>query len=270
MAKAPNDTGRRRARATTAIARHHAGGVEVRGHDLVRDLVGQVSFTEMLYLLLCRRLPTERERTVLDACLVTLMEAGLNASSVVTRVTAAARPGQTQAAIAAGLLTVGERFVGSSQACGDILAAAPTEPDELRQYCLDVAQAFRRDRKPVPGFGHGTHKDQDPRAARLLQVASDLEIGAEQLETLRCLGLAVHEVFGRELVVNATGAIAALLLGIGLPPAALTGIAVVTRCGGLAAHAFEESETHTSDALWKVYRDTVVYEPDEAGVREQS
>lgn len=253
-----------RAPLTTTIARHDASGVNVRGHDLVRELVGEVSYTEMLYLLFCKRLPTERERIVLDACLVTLMEAGLNASSVVTRVTAAARPGQMQAAIAAGLLTVGERFVGSSQGCGDILAAAPADPDDLRRYCLDVAQAFRRDRKPVPGFGHGTHKDQDPRAVRLLEVADEAEIGAQQLNALRCLGVAVSDVFGRELVVNATGAIAALLLGVGLPPAALTGIAVVTRSGGLAAHALEEAETHTSDSLWQVFRETVVYEPDQA------
>jgi citrate synthase len=249
-------------RVTTAIAHHDAAGVNVRGYDLVGELVGEVSYTRMLYLLLCRRLPTDIEAEILDACLVMLMEAGLNASSVVTRVTAAARPGQAQAAIAAGLLTVGERFVGSSQACGDILAAAPADPGELRDYCHAVVERLHRAGMPVPGFGHGTHRGVDPRAQRLMQIAAGTGIGATQLDALRCLGAAVNDVLGRRLVINVTGAIAALLLGIGIPPQALTAVAVVSRCGGLAAHAVEEAETHTSDALWQVLRDAVVYDGD--------
>lgn len=263
MAKTPNDSAGSQPRAKTTIAQHNAGGVTVRGYDLVHDLVGQVSYTRMLYLLLCKRLPTDTETEVFDACLVVLMEAGLNASSVVTRVTAAARPGQTQTAIAAGLLTVGERFAGSSQGCGDIIASAPTDTNMMRDYCLDVARAFRRHRKPVPGFGHGTHKDKDPRAERLIQTAVESGVATRQLETLRCLGKAANEVFGRELVVNVTGVIAALLLGLGMPPEALTAVAVVSRCGGLAAHAIEETQTHTSDALWQVFRDAVAYDTSE-------
>lgn len=247
-------------RVATAIAHHDAAGVNVRGYDLVGELVGELSYTRMLYLLLCKRLPTEAETTVLDACLVMLMEAGLNASSVVTRVTAAARPGQAQVAMAAGLLTVGERFVGSSQACGDILAAAPADQEKLRDYCHAVVERLHRTGTPVPGFGHGTHRGVDPRAQRLMQIAAQAGVGARQLEALRCLGTTVNEVLERELVVNVTGAIAALLLGIGIPPTALTAVAVVSRCGGLAAHAVEEAETHTSDALWQILRDAVEYD----------
>jgi citrate synthase len=129
--QADDATGRRPL--STAIAEHTAAGVTVRGLDLVQDLVGRRSYTESLYLLLCRRLPTAGESVVLDACLVTLMEAGINASSVVARVTAAAQPRSPQAAIAAGLLTVGDRYVGSRQACGEILAAAPGSSAERRR-----------------------------------------------------------------------------------------------------------------------------------------
>lgn len=259
MAKARNDTAERRPRRETTIARHDAGGVTVRDYDLVHELVGHVSFTRMLYLLLCRRLPTDAETRVFDACLVVLMEAGLNASSVVTRVTAAARPGQAQAAIAAGLLTVGERFAGSSQACGDILAAAPADPAEMRDYCRGVVESLLRERKRVPGFGHGTHKDRDPRADRLIQVATEVGVAARHLAVLRCMEAAVAEAYGRGLVVNVTGALAAVLLGLGVPPQALTAVAVVSRCGGLAAHVVEEAETHTADAMWQVFRETVPY-----------
>jgi len=251
-------------RAVTSIARHDAAGVNVRGYDLVDDLVGQISYTRMLYLLLGKRLPTDAECAVLDACLVVLMEAGLNASSVVTRVTAAARPGQTQAAIAAGLLTVGERFVGSSQACGDILAAAPVGRAALRPYCTEVAEECRRAGKPVPGLGHGTHKEGDPRAQRLIAIGTEAGVAGRQLEILNALAEAAYDVFGRRLVINVTGAVAALLLGIGLPVKALTALAVVSRCGGLAAHAVEEEQTHTSDALWQLCRDAADYEVEES------
>jgi citrate synthase len=243
----------------SAIAEHTADGVTVRGLDLVRELVGRRSYTESLYLLLCGRLPTPGETAVLDACLVTLMEAGINASSVVARVTAAARPGAPQAAIAAGLLTVGDRYVGSSQACGDILAAAPGGSAERERYCREVVDEHRARRAALPGFGHGTHADEDPRATRLREVATAAGVAGTHVAVLDRLSEALDAAVGRHVVLNVTGAMAAVLLDAGVPCAALTGIGVVSRCGGLAGHVLEEAVSPAGDRMWKLVRDSVAY-----------
>jgi len=239
------------------IAEHTAGGVTVRGVDLVGELVGRRSYAESLYLLLCGRLPAPGEAAVLDACLVTLMEAGLNASSVVARVTAAAQPRFPQAAIAAGLLTVGDRYVGSVQACGELLAAAPSDADGRRRHCREVVAEHRARRAALPGFGHGTHAAEDPRATRLREIATQTGVAGRHLAVLDDLSAALDEAVGRHVVVNVTGAMAAGLLDAGLPCDALTGVAAVSRCGGLAAHVLEEAHAPAGDRIWQLARDRI-------------
>jgi len=42
---------------TTRTGTSTATSVRVRGHDLVNELIGHASYTQMLYLLLCRHMP---------------------------------------------------------------------------------------------------------------------------------------------------------------------------------------------------------------------
>jgi len=249
---------------TTAISQHSADGVTVRGFDLTRDLVGNRSFSEMLYLLLCGRLPSQAETSVLDACLVTLMEAGINASTLVARVTAGAQPAVPSVAIAAGLLTVGDKYAGSAQACGDILAAAVSDEPDSDTYLRNVVRAHRERRSAVPGFGHGSHATSDPRAVRLLELAALVGTSGPHEEALRRLSAVLDEEVGRHIVGNVTGAMAAVLLDAGLPRGSLAGIAAVARSGGLAAHVLEEARTPTSDRTWQAARDAIAYVPPRA------
>ena len=62
---------------TTSIASARAEGVTIRGLDLVDDIIGKLSFTEMTYFLCAGVLPDPAQTRVLDACLVTLMLPGM-------------------------------------------------------------------------------------------------------------------------------------------------------------------------------------------------
>ena len=59
---------------TTCIATSDVTSITVRGRDLVNDLIGKHSYTEMVYFLIRGRMPTANETKILDACLITLME----------------------------------------------------------------------------------------------------------------------------------------------------------------------------------------------------
>jgi citrate synthase len=250
----------------TRIATSDETAITVRGHDLVNGIMGKFGFTEFLYFLICHRFPTPGETRVLDACLVTIAEHGLTPSSIVTRLIADSVPGETQVAMAAGLLAVGGVFVGTMEGCGAILKAGVDKGGDLDAYCRETVASFRAGKKPLPGFGHPIHKPDDPRPPRLFQIASECGVKGDYIALLRKLSAELDRQAGRHLTVNATGAIAALLLEIGLPVEIMRGIAVVSRAGGLAGHIVEERETHSGREIWNLVERSIPYEePDEQG-----
>ena len=243
----------------THIATADATSITVRGHSLTAELMPHKSFTEMIYFLTCGRMPTPSQARVLDVCLVTLMEHGWTPTSMITRMAIDSVPDQVQVAMAAGLLTVGSVFAGTIEGCAQILQAGIDEPD-LDAYCARVVQQFRADKATLPGFGHRAHKPDDPRSPVILQVASEAGHSGRYVDLLQRLSRAVDAAYGKHLTINATGAIAAVLLEIGLPAPAMRGIAVISRAGGLLGHILEERQTHAAREMWRLTRENIGYE----------
>ena len=61
----------------TAISASNPDSIVVRGHDLCADLIGKVTFTDHVWLLVAGKLPSPEQRRVLDATLVAIAEHGL-------------------------------------------------------------------------------------------------------------------------------------------------------------------------------------------------
>jgi citrate synthase len=195
---------------------------------------------------------------VLDACLVTLMEHGWTPTSLIARLALDSVPGQVQVAVAAGLLAVGDVFVGTMEGCGRILQDGVDQPD-LDAYCRDVVQTHRSARKAMPGFGHPFHKPDDPRPPRLFAVAAECGMAGRYIDLLQRMSVTLDQAAGRHLTINATGAIAALLLEIGIQPSIMRGIAVVSRAGGLTGHLVEEQQNHAARKIWSLAEEHIPY-----------
>jgi citrate synthase len=245
-------------RPSTRIATHDETSITVRGHDLVNDLIGRRSFSEMIYFHTTQRWPSPGQVKVLDACLVTLMEHGLTPSAIIARLVADSVPEEAQVAMAAGLLSVGSVFVGTMEGAANILAEGVASGEA--GYCLRVVQEHRAQRKHLPGFGHPLHRPDDPRSPRLFEVARDAGVSGRHIALLHDLSKTVDEVYGRHLTINATGAIAALLLDIDLPIPALRPMAVVSRSAGLVAHLLEEKETRSGRFIWRTVDEAIPYD----------
>jgi citrate synthase len=243
----------------THIAGWDPQSITIRGRDLVNELMGKHSFTEMLYFLICDRMPTAEQTRVLDACLVTLMEHGWTPTSLIARLALDSVPNQIQVGIAAGLLAVGDVFVGTMEGCGRLLLDGVARSDR-ETYCREVVQAHRVARKPMPGFGHPFHKPDDPRPPRLFTIAEENGLSGDYIALLKQIGTELDRAAGKHLTINATGAIAALLLEIGIPPDIMRGIAVVSRAGGLTGHLVEEQRTHAARAIWQLTEEHIPYE----------
>jgi citrate synthase len=248
----------------THIAGSDASSIRIAGHDLVDELIGRVTFTDMLFLLTVGRKPAEGERRVLDACLVTLIDHGWTPTSLIARLAHDSTPGQAQIGIAAGLLAVGDVFLGTMDGCGRLLAEGITREDG-EAWCTEVARAHRSLRKPFPGFGHPFHKPEDPRPPKLFALAEECGVAGRHVALLHRLGAAIDREYGRHLTINATGAVAALLLEIGMPVGILRGVAVVSRSAGLTAHLLEEQRTHSAREIWRLVEEHIPYEDPPGG-----
>jgi citrate synthase len=215
------------------ISQAYPDRVEVRGRDL-SGLMGKLSFTEYFHLLLTGREPTDEQRFFLDLVLVAIAEHGMMPTNVAARMTLAADPEALQGAVAAGILGCGPVILGTSAECARLLASAE-DP-------LEAARRIHAAGEKVPGFGHPVHRPVDPRAERILELADERGIAGPAVAHARALRDAVAEVWGKPLTMNVSMAIAAVMLDLGFPPAAVEAVPILARTAGLLAHLAEEQE----------------------------
>lgn len=234
--------------------------VTVRGYDLSNELIGKRDFAEMLYFLSLKTFPNPLQLRVLNACLVTLMEHGWTPSSIIARMTADSVPEEMQVAIAAGTLVMGSVFAGTTESCARILETGVKHGDDFDAYCRTVVEEHRSAKKHVPGFGHPVHKPIDPRVVALLALADELKLNAGYMPLLKRLSAEIDRQSGKRITLNATGAMAALLLEIGFPPDIMRGLSVVARAAGLIGHIVEERETHSARKIWELAETYIPYE----------
>lgn len=246
----------------THIAGYDATSVTIRGKDLVTELMGKVSFTELMLLQLTGTMPSRAQSTILDAVLVTIMEHGLVPSAIVTRMTHYGAPESTQGAIVAGLLGVGDRFAGTASECSKLLEQiVQAAAGDRAAVAVEAVKALRTLKKPIPGFGHPVHKDVDPRSARLIEIAKAAGAKGDYIAALSILEKAVETVIGKRIVTNVSAAIAVALCEAGVPSKASRGVVLTARCAGLAGHLLEESQEPAGEAMWNAVIGAVPYEP---------
>jgi len=229
---------------SSAISASNADAIVVRGYDLCGELIGQVTFTDHAWLLVTGNLPTPAQRRILDAALVAIAEHGLVPSVAASRMTLAAAPESIQGAVAAGILGCGSVILGSAEAAARFFAGIlARETSRAVNGATHAALVEARDaRHAIPGFGHPLHKRADPRVARLLTIAAETGTGGRHVEVARLVERLLPEIAGKPLVMNVSGAIAAVLLDAGYPLLAVKGIPILARTAGLIAHLLEEQE----------------------------
>ena len=246
---------------TTKLCGYDEDNIMVRDKNLVNDLMGKVSFTEMLLLHLLGKTPTATQTKIIDAVLVTIMEHGLIPSAIASRMTIFGAPESIQGAVAAGLLGVGDRFAGTASECAALLdKIVATEEKDKKDVASTLVQTLRQNKQPVPGFGHPIHKKQDPRVKRLIDITEQAGAKGEHIKAMYLLETCLEENLGRKLPTNISAAIAAALGEAGIPGKIMRGIVLTARCGGLVGHLLEEMEDPSAGVMWNAIEDAVPFE----------
>src|SRR5450755_4420282 len=149
----------------TAIATSDATSLRVRGYDITALM--KLSFADTVFLLHLGRLPSESERQLLDAILIGVADHGSGAPSCATaRLVASGNRQSLSAAVAAGVLAIGDEHGGAGSLCMEMIAAGlelagsrGVSIEEAASLTIDDAKA---NRKRLPGLGHRVHTT-DPR-----------------------------------------------------------------------------------------------------------
>jgi citrate synthase len=238
----------------THIATHDAKDITIRGKSLCTDLIGKLTFTQMTYFQVTGRMPSAAETAVLDACLVTLMEHGLTPSVLSARLVASSAPEALQSAVAAGLLAVGSVFVGTVEGAAILVSRIIAGEDPAA-----IAAEHKQAKRPLPGFGHPEHKPDDPRPPVIFAVMKEHGLPMKHVDAIQALSRAVDATYGKHITINATGAVAAVLLDIGIPAEIMRGFAVLARCAGLVGHILEEMRDPTMRTLWDAAEHAIPY-----------
>ena len=227
---------------TSAISSSNEDRIVVRGRDLCGELIGHVTFADHVWLLITGRMPNDAQRRVLDAALVAIAEHGLVPSVQASRMTLAAAPEALQGAVAAGILGCGSVILGAAQNAGQLLHEVVTRAaaGSLDAAAKEVVQEYRAAQRAIPGYGHPLHKTADPRVVRLFEVAAAVGFRGSHIEAAQAVERTLPGATGKQLVMNVSVAIPAVLLDAEFPLAALRGVPILARTAGLIAHLLEE------------------------------
>jgi citrate synthase len=211
----------------------------------VDEMMGRLSFADAVYLLLMGDLPSPAIGRMLNAVLVSSLDHGVTPPSTLAARNVATTGAPLKDSVAAGILAFGPHHGGDIESCMRFLDQGLTmmrAGHTLQQAAGQLVGECLKEGTTPPGFGHRIHT-RDPRAARLFQMALELELEGEHVRLIRAVERAIdakQEAFGRLLPVNVDGAIAAISADLGFAYELGNAIFLISRLPGLIAHAHEE------------------------------
>lgn len=226
----------------TAIVDSRDGHIRMRGYE-VTGLMTSRTFTDTIFLLNRGELPSASERRLLDAVLTSVADHGAGAPScAAARLAASGNRQSLSAAVAAGILAIGDDHGGAGSGCMEMieagLALKAAHGIDLDEAARRVVAEARAEPRRLPGFGHRVHTT-DPRSALLFDLAREGGVAGDGIAFVQAVERALADQV-RALPINVDGALAGVLHDMGFPPPFGRLVFIIGRVAGLAAEVSEE------------------------------
>jgi citrate synthase len=111
-----------------------------------------------------------------------------------------------------------------------------------KDAAAEIVDRWEQTGEALPGFGHRFHT-RDPRAARLFQMALELEVEGSHIQMIRAVEMFLHTRSNDPVLpINIDGAIAAVCGDLGIPAPVANALFIISRVPGIAAQAQEERD----------------------------
>lgn len=222
----------------TYISEIKPGEIRVRGYDIT-EIMEKLSFAQAVFLLLKGEIPTPEESKMMEAILVSSIDHGVTPPSVLGTRSVVSGGNPLNAAVAGGVLTIGDWHGGAIEQCAQILQEWVQKGEEITSVAGDLVRDFSSRKKRIPGFGHRLHKT-DPRTVKLFELAKKLKFSEKHMDLASGVEKELLETTGKKLPINVDGAIAAVISDMGFDWRLGKGFFIISRVPGLVAHAYEE------------------------------
>ena len=244
----------------SAITRIEPNDISIRGYRL-DDLLGRVSFSQMIYLLFKGEMPSDNTAKMIEAILVSSIDHGTTPPSALSAITVASTGAPLNAAVAAGILAISDFHGGAIEACMRLLQTTMdykhTENCSFTEAAAKIIANYRTKKKRLSGFGHRLHTD-DPRTKKLFQLADDFQVASDFVALAKVFESEIEKAIGKKLPLNVDGAIAALLCDMEFDVRLANAFFIIARVPGLVAHIHEEITRYKP--MRKIHPTDVIYD----------
>jgi len=224
----------------TGITKLEGGKIYVRGYELT-ELMRHCSFADVVLLMTTGKMPSLREKKLMEAILVSCCDQGpYPPSTNATRFVASCGV-PLQTAVAAGVLAFGDYHGGAIENSAKLLQekAASLGRRSLEDVAAEIVREHKERKERIPGFGHA-YFEIDPRCKALLEIAEDSISPHPHIDLLAALEGKLLSGGDKRLAANINGAIAAAISDLHIDWRMGRGIFIISRSVGLVAHAVEE------------------------------
>ncbi len=234
----------------TSIIDMAPGQIVFRGEP-IEDLIGNVSFAQMIWHMVRGGVPSKEEAALFEAALVAGVDHGPQAPSIAAARMAATCGVGLNNAMATAVNMLGDVHGGAGEQCAELYFGISARMDDGEPLASAVRAGLNDWRatygKIVSGFGHRFHKPVDPRAPRLMQLVRDAaEVGTVS-GRYADIGEAVQRELaeqrgGRAIAMNIDGATAVIFCELGFPAPLSRGLFCLSRSVGILSHAWEQMQ----------------------------
>jgi len=231
---------------STSIIDIHPGSIRVRGYP-IQDLIGNISFPQMIWMMLRGDLPSDAQAGLLEAALVASVDHGPQAPSIAISRMATSCGLPLNGAMASAINALDDVHGGAGQQAVELYESIAALADNGVAFDEAVAQgvdAFIETKgKYLPGFGHRFHP-VDPRAGRLLALV-DEQVAAGVIEgrfakVARGIEALLRSRKDKPVPMNIDGVTAVIYAELGFPAELARGVFCLSRAVGILAHAWEQ------------------------------
>lgn len=232
----------------TDIIEMKPGMIRLRGYD-IQDLIGEISFPAMIWLMLRGELPSAPQAELLGVALASAVDHGPQAPSIAIARMASTCGVGINSAMASAINVLGDVHGGAGEQAleifGEIAAAMDAGADLEEAVGTRLDRFFAETKGYMPGFGHRFHPI-DPRAPKLQEItrrfARDGVINGRFADIADAIQADIARRKGKVIPMNIDGATAVIYGELGFPPPLTRGLFVLSRSVGILAHAWEQQQ----------------------------